>query len=1106
MFCSQCGAPCPDTARFCSQCGARIEAAAGAAAASPRERPAPAPPPAVAHAGRPSTAVERRHMTFVFCDLVGSTELSQQLDPEDLRDIVSEYREACGAAVARYQGTVAQYYGDGVLIYFGYPIAHEDDARRAVQAALEVLEGVRLLNERLRAEGTAPVAVRIGVHTGLAVVGDVGGANRTERLAMGETPNIAARIQSLARPGTVVISAATHRLVAEFFRTERLGPQLLKGVAEAVDAHVVTGASGAHTRLEAAAAQRLTAYVGRESILETLTALWREAAQGRGSMVLLTGDAGIGKSRLVHVFRNLLGTEWHHTSDCFCSPYHTSSALYPITEMLRARLRLGEEHDPRLQLERVRAGLAEHHCETDGALALLAYQLGIPPDAGYAPVALHPLTQKQRTLDLLGQMLLAPAERRATLLVVEDLHWVDPTTLELLGALMQRIQSHRLLVLATARLAFQPPWPESEALRILPVTDLSPTDTEAMVRSLTGSKPLPAAVVTLLVKKSDGNPLFVEEMTRMLVESGWLRDMGDRYQLSGPMPDGAVPTRLQDLLRARLDRMEPEARTVVQLGAVVGREFDYHLLLELLPDQETLLERGLQQLLQVGLVYPEGNHFVIKHELIKDVAYESLLKRTRQQYHERLALAYEGAFAADAQGHPERLAQHWTRAGQALRAIPYWLQAGQKAVASSAVEEAATHLRQGLELSAGLPPSADRDRLELDLLSTLGTALTIQKGWAAPEVAEAYSRAEALSDRVGDSPTMFWVLWGLWAFYLVKGDQAQGLALAERMMRFAEASGNDGWVLETDFSLGLSHYYLGRLESARTHLERAVAAYVPEKHHANCFLSCQDVGVTSRSVASMVLYLLGETDLALERSADAVRLAAELQHPFSQAYALGCAAWFNCYRRDFDAMAARAADTMALSQAQALGWWLLWGMVFAGRGLVHAGDTAGGIKQMDEALGMYRGVGTGMVVPYFLTQFAEAHVVAGEFDRALERLADARRLIAQGHEAFPEPEVDRLEGEIRAHRARAAGDPIEAAERQAIEALYRRALDTAQAQGSRLFELRAATSLARALADDGDAPGACALLDASLARLPDTPTPSRDLLDARALRQMLALP
>ena len=475
---------------------------------------------------------------------------------------------------------------------------------------------------------------------------------------------------------------------------------------------------------------------------------------------------------------------------------------------------------------------------------------------------------------------------------------MDPTTLELVSGLMERLGEHRLLVLMTARPSFRSPWQPREALVSLTVSDLSPADTETMIRGLTGGKRLPQSVLQMLVQKSDGNPLFVEEMTRMLLESGWLVERDGAYELAGAMPDTAVPTRLQDLLRARLDRMDPEARMVMQLASVVGRDFMYELLTDVLPSEKHTIRQGLQQLLDAGLVFATGSGFTIKHELIKDVAYESLLKRTRQQYHERVALALEGAFAMTAQGQPERLAQHWTRAGNAMRAVPYWLQAGQKAVASSAVEEAASHLRHGLELLEGQPASPERDRLELDLLSTLGTALTIQKGWAAPEVAEAYSRAHALSERVGDSPTLFWVLWGLWAFYLVKGDQTQGLQFAERMMQFAQATGDDGLVVESDFSLGLSHYYMGRLAKAREHLDRAVANYVVERHHANCFLSCQDVGVTSRSVAAMVRYLQGDTAQALDCAASALALAEQLKHPFSQAYALGCAAWMQSYRRE----------------------------------------------------------------------------------------------------------------------------------------------------------------------------------------------------------------
>ena len=1093
-FCGNCGQPvslrCPSCgaehgaqARFCMQCGTALKPAASSSATV-------------------TSPIERRHMTFMFCDLVGSTQLSREIDPEDLRDIVTDYREAAAAAVRRYEGTIAQYYGDGILIYFGYPIAHEDDARRAVQAALDIVDAVAKLNTRLRTEQPVSLAVRIGVHTGTAVVGDVGGANRTERLAMGDTPNIAAGIQGLAKPNTVVISPATFALVADFFRTQSLGAQVLKGAVDPVEAFVVLGPSGAHGRVDGASAPQLTSYVGRESIMAPLRTAWRDASAGSGRIVILSGEPGVGKSRLLHVFRDELSAEMHHQLDCFCSPYHGSSALYPVTEMLRARLRLSEDTDPRLQLERIRASLFEHHIEADGALPLMAQLLSIAPEAGYSPAALHPLTQKQRTLEILLTLILEPTERRPTLLVVEDAHWIDPPTLELIGALLERSAERRLLVLITARPAFRPPWQPRESLVTLTVSDLSAADTEAMIRGLTGGKRLPPQVLTMLVQKSEGNPLFVEEMTRMLLEAGWLVEKDGAYELTGPMPDAAVPTRLQDLLRERLDRMEPEARLVMQLASVVGRDFMYELLIDVLPSEDQTIRKGLQQLLDAGLVFATGSGFTIKHELIKDVAYESLLKRSRQQYHERIALALEGAFAPFAQGQPERLAQHWTRSGHALRAVPYWLQAGQKAVASSAVEEAAAHLRHGLELLDGQPASTERDRLELDLLSTLGTALTIQKGWAAPEVAEAYSRAHALSERVGDSPTLFWVLWGLWAFYLVKGDQTQGLQFAERMMKFAGSLGDESLVLESDFALGLSHYYMGRLGLARTHLDAAVANYVVERHHANCFLSCQDVGVTSRSVAAMVRYLQGDTALAIECSDSAVALADHLKHPFSQAYALGCAAWFQSYRQDAAAMATRAQQTMALSQAQALGWWLLWGMILGGRGMADAGEPDAGIKQMEDALGMYRGIGTGMVVPYFLTQLAGAHAMRGDHDAALAKLDDARGLVNDGGEAIASAEIDRLDAEIRIQRAAASGAPLTDPERDTIDKLLRRALTTSREQGARLFELRTAASLARFLQRDGKAAEARPILAAAINAIPDQ-TPTRDLDEAREILSRL---
>ncbi|MEO8755077.1 MAG: AAA family ATPase, partial [Casimicrobiaceae bacterium] len=451
--CPSCGAEHAPDARFCAQCGIPL-AAAVVAPAVPRRTPIPADSPA---SGAITSTIERRHMTFMFCDLVGSTELSQALDPEDLRDVVGAYRDAAGTAVGHFEGTTAQYYGDGILVYFGFPIAHEDDGRRAVQAALQILESVAGLNARLRTTQPVSLSVRIGIHTGLAVVGDVGGANRTERLAMGDAPNIAARVQGVARPNTVVISAATHKLVSEFFRTETLGAQAFKGVGDPVEVFTVLGPSGAHDRTDRPGTARLTAYVGRESVLTALNVAWADASAGRGRFVVVTGDAGVGKSRLLRVFREGLASVPHHIIECFSSPYHANSALYPITEMLRARLRLNEENDPRIRLERVRAHLMENRADTEGGLPLVAQLLGIPPDAGYSPLALHPLTQKQRTLEVLLTLLLAPAERRPTLLLIEDAHWVDPTTLELLSALLERLTGTKLLVLLSARPTFRQP-------------------------------------------------------------------------------------------------------------------------------------------------------------------------------------------------------------------------------------------------------------------------------------------------------------------------------------------------------------------------------------------------------------------------------------------------------------------------------------------------------------------------------------------------------------------------------------------------------------------------------------------------------------------------
>jgi len=725
-------------------------------------------------------------MTFMFCDLVGSTRLSQELDPEDLRDILGDYRNAAASAVRRFEGTIAQYAGDGILVYFGYPVAHEDDARRAVQAALDIVRSVRELSDRLRVERGQPISVRIGIHTDFVVVGDLGGANRTEPLARGDTPTIAARIQGLAEPDTVVISAATQRLAAGFFRVASLGLQQLKGVSEPLEAFKVLAASGAHHRVEAAQAAQLTPYVGREKVLTPLTVAWQEACEGAGRVALVVGEAGVGKTRLIHVFREAIASRARHQLECFCSPYYKSTAFYPMGEMLRVRLRLADEEKPERQIERLRGALDGHGRNPEESLALVAQLLGIPPEAGYRPSALHPVTQRQRTLEILLELILGPAQSQPSLLVIEDVHWIDPSTLELLGALIQRIGPHRLLVLMTARPSFRAPWPESDTLALLQVSDLSPAETEMMIQRISGDKPLPPEVLSLLVRKSDGNPLFVEEMTRMLLESGWLREQEDSYELAGPLPDITVPTRLQDLLMARIDRMEPEAKKLMQLAATVGREFSFELLLEVLPGEERTLSRGLELLMSAGLVYAGANGFTIKHALIQDAAYESLSKRMRQQYHEGIARALEGGFAAM---QPELIAQHWTRAGQSARAIPCWLQAGDAAARHYASSEASADYREALELASALPASDDAARLQIEAILKLASVSAKREQFE--HDLENLEHARRLAERSDSREQLCRVLYWIGRVNYVMGRFDRGVELAEQSLEVADALGND---------------------------------------------------------------------------------------------------------------------------------------------------------------------------------------------------------------------------------------------------------------------------------------------------------------------------
>ena len=668
----------------------------------------------------------------MFCDLVDSTSLSGQLDPEDLREVVQAYQATCAEVIQRFDGYVAQYLGDGLLVYFGFPRAHEDDAQRAVRAGLRIVETLGNLNARLEQDKGVRLAVRLGIHTGLVVVGAIGGGGRQEHLALGETPNVAARLQGLAAPDTMAISATTHRLVRGYFTCQDIGFHSPKGVAVPVQVYRVLGESGAQSRLDVVGTADLTPLVGREAEVTLLLERWVQSKDGLGQVVLLSGEAGIGKSRLEQVLRECVRREGGTRIVFHCSPYHTNSALYPAIVHMQRLLQWHQGDTPAAKLDKLERLLSTYRFPMDEVIPLFASLLSVPlPDTRYPPLNLSPQRQKQQTYEVLAAWLVQEAERQPVLVVWEDLHWADPSTLEFLSVVIDQAPTARMLTLLTFRPEFRPPWATRSPLTEMTLNRLSRDQVEAMVIHLTGGKTLPAEVVEQVIAKTDGVPLFVEEILKMILESGLIHEEDDHYILTGPLSLLAIPSTLHDSLMARLDRLAP-VKAIAQLGAVLGREFMYEVIHAVAPMEETALQQGLAQLVDAELLYQRGllphATYLFKHALIQDAAYQSLLKSTRQQYHQRIAQVLEARFPDTVETQPELLAYHFTEADVRERAVRYWLHAGQRASERSAYAEAISHLTRGLELVSTLPDTPERAEQELVLQTDPGCVIGGDQG------------------------------------------------------------------------------------------------------------------------------------------------------------------------------------------------------------------------------------------------------------------------------------------------------------------------------------------------------------------------------------------
>jgi class 3 adenylate cyclase len=781
----------------------------------------------------PSTPdAERRQLTVMFCDLVDSTKLASHFDPEDWRDVVRAYQRVCIDVIQRYEGHIAQLLGDGLLVYLGYPQAHEDDAQRAVRTGLGMLAALGALNQELQHAKGIQLTIRVGVHTGLVVVGEMGGAGRQEQLALGEVPNIASRIEGLAAPNTVAISEATYRLVQGYFGCQDLGAQTLRGVAEPLHVYRVLQESGARGRLDVAVTRGLTPLVGREPEVTLLLERWEQAKSAQGQVILLSGDAGIGKSRLVQTLKDHVAHEPHTRWECRSVPYYQNTALYPLTELFQRTLQGQQEETPDATLEKLEQALSQYRLPLEETVPLFAPLLSLPlPDNRFPSLNLSPQRQRQKTLEIIVAILLELAERQPVLFILEDLHWTDPSTLECINLLLDQTPTASLLVLLTCRPHFQPAWHHRSYLTEMTLSHLSPAQVEQIVTGMTNGKTFPTEVLQQILAKTDGVPLFVEEMTKAILESGSLKDVDHHYALTGSLSTFAIPATLQDSLIARLDRLMT-GKVIAQLGATIGRQFSYALLQAVAQLNDRTLQEELHRLVEAELLYQRGvppqATYTFKHALIQDTAYGSLLKSTRQHYHQRIGQVLEAQFPGTVAGQPELLAHHCTEAGLIEQAVLYWQQAGQNAIQRSAHVEAINHLRQGLELLQTLPETPQRLQREVDMLISLGASLLAVKGYAASEVQQTYLRAHHLCEHLEDPYRLFPVLRGLCSYYHGRAEYQTAHALGEQLLTLAQQVQDTSMLVAAHRALGTTLFWMGAVAAAQTHFAQGIALYDPQ--------------------------------------------------------------------------------------------------------------------------------------------------------------------------------------------------------------------------------------------------------------------------------------
>jgi class 3 adenylate cyclase/predicted ATPase len=1008
----------------------------------------------------PEDRAERRQVTVMFSDLVGSTALSARMDPEDLREVVSAYHKCVAEVVRRFGGFVAQYLGDGVLVYFGYPEAHEDDAERAVRAGLEVIAAVTALKT------PASLQTRVGIATGLVVVGDLmtGSGEAHERRIVGETPNLAARLQGIAEPNTVVIAETTRRLLGNLFELKDLGARDLKGVAEPVRAWLALRASTVESRFEALHPSGLTALVGREEETELLLRRWSRAKTGEGQVVLISGEAGIGKSRLTAALLESLAPEPHTRLRYFCSPQHTDSAFSPIIGQMERAAGLLHDDAPQQKLDKLDDLLAQTSTSIQDA-ALIAEMLSLPDDGRYPTLELTPQQRRQKTLEALTAQMETLSRQQPVLMIFEDAHWADPTSLEAFGRAVDRIRTLKVLLLVTFRPEFDAPWVGRPYVTALNINRLAEHEASAMIDRIVGNWQLSASIRQDIIERTDGVPLFVEEMTKAVLEAG-SETAAARAIAAVPSPALAVPASLYASLMARLDRLGGPAKEVAQIAAAIGREFSHALLASVMRKPEAALDR----LIAAGLLFRQGvpphATYLFKHALVQDAAYGTLLREPRRTLHVRIAETIESEFAESAESRPELLARHWTEAGQVEKAAALWGKAGLRSAQRSALVEATEQLRRALDLLATLPGTPARRREEIKLQVALITPLLHVRGYAAPETRAAVERArllieqaEALGEPPEDPLLLFSVLYGLWVANLVafNGDVMRELAV--QFLALAEKQSATGPLMLGHRLMGLSLLHTGNIADGRAHLDRAFTLYDYAEHRPLATRFGQDIGAATLCWRSLAFWLLGDPEAALADTEHALTVAREIGHSATLMYVLNFSAWTHIHCGNYAAATALIDEFAALKDQTGSLFWAAWGMMQGGCVLALTNKVSDAVQTITSGVTAMRSTGTTMWMPLWLSYLARAHAKLGQFDDVWRCIGDAMTAAETTKERWYEAEVYRVSGEIAL-----LSPDFDVAK---AEVCFERALAVAREQQAKSWELRAAMSMARLWRDQG---------------------------------------